>query len=240
MKVSLVMPLFNEEELIKNYIQSIRHEIEKSQLEIIVVNDNSTDNSQTVLTAMESEGLIDLLILNRKNLGHGPSVLRGIQAALSRNADLIVTVDSDGQISAEWLRQFIDFAKASSVSIVEGVRLRENEPLYRRIVSFFTRILVLIKTGRFPRDANTPLRSYRYSIILEMLDQLSQASIVPNLQLSIISRNRNLVLTEFAVVSQERKGQNSIGTTWKSNRRSVPSKKFIKFCVKAFLEILRT
>lgn len=240
MKISLVMPLFNEEELIQGYIQSIRHEIEESQLEIIIVNDNSTDSSQRALRRMESDGLIDLLILNKRNLGHGPSVLRGVKEALSRNPELIVTVDSDGQISGASLSKFIEFARASSASIVEGVRLRENEPCYRRIVSFLTRILVLSKTGRFPRDANTPLRSYRYLTILELLDKLPPNSLVPNLQLSIISRNGNTILGEFPVVSQEREGKSVVGTTWKSTKRSIPSRKFIKFCLKAFLEILRT
>ena len=49
MKISLVMPLFNEAELIEEYIYSIRTEVLKSQLDIIIVNDNSKDDSQKIL-----------------------------------------------------------------------------------------------------------------------------------------------------------------------------------------------
>lgn len=240
MKITLVMPLFNEGELIQDFVEDIRDELETRNLEIIIVNDNSTDNSQLVLSSMLSTGSVDLVINNDSNLGHGPSVLKGVKAASTRESNLVVTVDSDGQISGEAISQFINFSLACSASIVEGVRLREREPFYRRSVSAATRILVFLKTKEFPRDANTPLRCYRDSLGLELVTAIPEMSLVPNLQVSILSRKKGLTLEEFSVISQERRGKSVVGTTWKSNRRNIPSWRFVKFCFRAALEIFQT
>ena len=71
MKLSVVIPAFNEEKTIKAVID-----------EIIVVNDASTDATLKILT-------------NKKNMGHAKSVLRGLKEA---KGDYVLYIDSDNQI----------------------------------------------------------------------------------------------------------------------------------------------
>ena len=90
MKLSIIIPCFNEESTIKEIIEKITslNDIEK---EIIVIDDNSSDNSKSILQN-DLKDKIDQLILNDQNYGKGYSIRQGINKALG---DIILIQDAD-------------------------------------------------------------------------------------------------------------------------------------------------
>ena len=90
MKLSIIIPCFNEERTIKEIIEKITslNDIEK---EIIVIDDNSSDNSKSILQN-DLKDKIDQLILNDQNYGKGYSIRQGINKALG---DIILIQDAD-------------------------------------------------------------------------------------------------------------------------------------------------
>jgi glycosyltransferase involved in cell wall biosynthesis len=239
MTISLVMPVFNEERLIAQYIDDINKECKNFNLRLIVVNDCSKDNSRTILESLKSKNNVGYVLNNSENLGHGPSILKGLNAALAFEDDTIVSIDSDGQISAQELAKFLAFVSNNSDSIVEGSRKRIKSPIYRRIVSFTTRLIVFLKSGELPKDANTPLRAYPREAVVNLISKLSESAKVPNMQISILARRTRMRIQEYSVISEEKKSGNSVGSTWDTNLKKIPSRKFIKFCAFAFFEIVR-
>jgi glycosyltransferase involved in cell wall biosynthesis len=72
------------------------------------------------------------IFCNVRNLGHGPSTIKGMFRAVELNPDLVVTIDGDGQfIENEILEAINDFI-GSECDILEGNRVARQEPVFRR------------------------------------------------------------------------------------------------------------
>lgn len=90
--LSIILPVFNEE----NIIYSVLENLPKNNLiEIIVVDDHSTDNSVEKIEEIRKENNIRL-IKHKKNKGYGGAIVTGIMAA---KGNVLITMDSDGQHS---------------------------------------------------------------------------------------------------------------------------------------------
>ena len=90
MKLSIIIPCFNEEKTIKQILARIKNQNEFKK-EIIVIDDFSTDNTRTILEN-DLKDEIDLLILNSKNYGKGYSIREGIDRS---TGDIILIQDAD-------------------------------------------------------------------------------------------------------------------------------------------------
>ncbi len=88
--LSIILPMFNEEKSIKTVLDNLPS---NNSIEIIVVNDNSTDNSISEVKKVQLYKPIRL-INHSKNRGYGAAILTGIKHA---KGEIIVTMDSDGQ-----------------------------------------------------------------------------------------------------------------------------------------------
>ena len=100
MNLSIVVPLYNEQLIIKNNIEKIYNYFSnKFDFEIIVINDGSTDNSQEIISNINIENLI--VINNPHNLGKGHAIKKGI---LNSKGDIVLITDIDLSASID---QFI-------------------------------------------------------------------------------------------------------------------------------------
>ena len=88
--ISIILPAYNEESTIKQILESLPN---GKSIEIIVIDDNSTDNSVQEIQKVNGNRKITLL-KHKKNKGYGGAVTTGINQA---KGEVIVTMDSDGQ-----------------------------------------------------------------------------------------------------------------------------------------------
>ena len=111
-KICFVLPTYNEEENIENIIQQILKE-EKNQskhtFSILVVDDNSTDETQTIVQRYISTNPNIHLVTGEKK-GLGDAYKRGFKFAINDlDADLIFQMDSDGQHDASLIPDFVSY-----------------------------------------------------------------------------------------------------------------------------------
>ena len=94
-KISVVIPIYNEEGNIINLIDELIPIVHKIGGEIIIVDDNSNDGSRDLILKKKNNVNTEILLLQHaKQYGQSAGLLTGIQAAKN---DLIVTLDGDGQ-----------------------------------------------------------------------------------------------------------------------------------------------
>lgn len=232
--VAVVMPVYNEADGIAEFLTEIDGAL--PGVEVFVVNDCSTDSTLEVLEGLDLRNVRLHVVSNGRNSGHGPSTVRALGLGVSSGAKVVIAVDGDGQLQAEGIRSLVDAVLGSDQPVVEGVRVGRDESLYRRVVSLVTRMITGVRARALVVDANTPFRAYRREALVRLLEVVPRDSMVPNLWMTVVSRRLRLSVTTAQVPTRPRRGATSNGSTWGRSRVSLPSRRFVRFCVLAFGE----
>ena len=238
--LAITMPCFNEEEGIVQFIGELQQSFEGLNTVFVIVDDLSTDNTSEQLQIAKAKYTNVEVLSNPENVGHGPSTLRGLHHALENDAQWILAVDGDGQFVGGDLRKSFDLFSRSQSDVLEGIRIGREDPGFRKIITFSLRLLVFFKTRSLPKDANTPFRIYRKETLEQLLPSVNSKSLVPNIEISILTRKLGLTIFENRILSRNRLGENKTGTTWKSTRDWMPSSRFIRFCLNALRQLVRS
>jgi dolichol-phosphate mannosyltransferase len=241
MSVAIAMPIYNEADGFLEFFLELWNEFTESDIHFVFVNDYSTDNTEEILGEIQTTyGPRIHLVNNAQNLGHGKSTISGMNEALSLGTKVVITVDGDGQFYAHDIRSLYVHFLSKNADILEGVRASREDPIFRKLSTLCTKILVSLKCWKIPRDANTPLRIYKRKILADILIGIPNDSLIPNLHISAISRIKKLSIQEFPIKCINRRGKSKNGTTWNNKTDFLPSKRFIKFCSDAMCEWVST
>ena len=114
--ISIVTTCYNLEDYIEDCLVSLINQSYEN-LEVIVVNDCSTDNSLSIIKKIADKDSRIKIINNDINLGAGKSRKIGIESA---NGDYIMLVDGDDWITTNYLKTLYDSAKNNDADIVTG------------------------------------------------------------------------------------------------------------------------
>ena len=99
----VVMPVYNEKEIIKKVIKDWLKATIKIRSVIIIVDDGSTDETLKIVKSIKSKRLI---ILKQNNAGHGPAILKGYNYSKKLRAKYIFQVDTDNQFFSSDFKNF--------------------------------------------------------------------------------------------------------------------------------------
>jgi glycosyltransferase involved in cell wall biosynthesis len=130
MKVSIIVPCYNELNTIEEIVLRILKYV-KYDKEIIIVDDGSSDGTEDIIRNKLSSQ-VSKLIQNDKNYGKGYSVRKGIQAA---TGDIIVIQDADLEYHPSDLNKLIDPIKNGFADVVYGSRFISTEE--RRVLNYW-------------------------------------------------------------------------------------------------------
>jgi glycosyltransferase involved in cell wall biosynthesis len=161
MKLVILMLAYNEEERIAKTIMRIPRKIPNiDQVEILVVNDGSIDN--TVDMAMNAGA--DKIISHKTNLGVGAGFMTGIRNSISLRADIVVTVDADGEANIDQIPDLINPILNNQFDVVVGTRFWKGNPsTYKKLNYFgnqiFTKLVSFVAGHKFT-DTQTGFRAY--------------------------------------------------------------------------------
>lgn len=152
MKVSLIVPVFNEEQAIGLFYQTVRQEptLKAYQVEIVFINDGSTDRTADLAYAI---ALIDrdvLLINFSRNFGKEPALFAGLEYA---SGDVVIPMDVDLQDPIEVIARLIDEWKKGAEMVLAKRRDRSSDSyLKRHSASLFYRLLNRIAHTRIEEN----------------------------------------------------------------------------------------
>ena len=160
-QVSMVIPVFNEEESIKYLLDEI---ISLSLFEeIIVVNDGSTDSTKEIIGDYPEV----ILINNKVNSGNGTSVKKGI---LRATKEYVVLLDADGQHPPQAIKRVFDHAIENEYDLVVASRKgNKNVSFFRmlgnRVLEAFARYVA----GEKIEDLTSGFRVFRRSSVMKII-----------------------------------------------------------------------
>jgi glycosyltransferase involved in cell wall biosynthesis len=105
MKISLVVPVFNEEETIPIFYQAVRRELTRHEVEIVFINDGSKDGTEGIINALSvSDALVKAISFTR-NFGKEPALFAGLEHA---TGDAVIPIDVDLQDPISVIPQLIE------------------------------------------------------------------------------------------------------------------------------------
>ena len=168
-KLVIIIPALNEAATITDVLGGIPHDVPGViAIEVIVVNDGSTD-----ATASLAEAAGAVVISHAHNLGLGAAFRTGLDAALGRGADIIVNMDSDGQFNPLDIPALIVPIQNGSADFVTATRFAKPEYLpdmpYIKLIGnrWMTRIINFL-TAKNLTDVSCGFRAYSREAALRL------------------------------------------------------------------------
>ncbi len=173
--LTLVVPVYNEIGAIENSINHLT-EIKKSctdfQLEIILVNDGSTDGTEEILKGL-SKNKTFKVIHHAKNTGYGSALKTGVRAAKS---PYIAITDADETYPDELIPEFFRDVVENNHDMLVGARTGETVkiPLIRRPAKWFITRLASYMVGTRIPDLNSGLRIMKKEVVEKYIHLLPE------------------------------------------------------------------
>ena len=157
--VSIVIPCYNEAGGVTDSLNEVCKALSKhDDVEIITVNDGSSDKTPAILDKYASQKPSVRVIHNQLNIGYGASLKRGIREA---EGDLIVITDSDGTYPASSIPELLEELKECDMAV--GARIGPNVqvPLVRRPAKWVLLCYARWMARADIKDLNSGLRAFR-------------------------------------------------------------------------------
>ena len=151
--VAVVIPALNESLRIRGVVEAALRESDH----VIVVDDGSDDGTATCIADLPVT-----VLRHPTRRGKGASLRTGFDEALRRGLRGVVTMDGDGQHSAEDIPRLLDAANRHPGHLVIGARLRKRaqQPLYRKLANHFGDWGIAWGTGYQIADTQSGQRFY--------------------------------------------------------------------------------
>jgi glycosyltransferase involved in cell wall biosynthesis len=187
MKISVVMPVFNEARTIKEIIKRVKDQpVEK---EIIIVDDSSTDGTSEILRSLNDAQI--RVYFHDKNKGKGAALRTGFQHT---KGDIVITQDADLEYDPAEYGALVEPIKNGVADVVYGSRLWGGKP--QRVHMFWhkagNRLITFIANVLFNNtltDIETGYKVFRKGVVESLKLKSKDFSIEPEITAKIFKKN---------------------------------------------------
>ena len=162
-KISVLVPLFNEEESLTKLSNQISDVFDKisPDYEILFIDDGSTDNSLKVIKDLARANNKIRYISFRKNYGKSAALNVGFKNA---SGDVVVTMDADLQDDPSEIPSLLGELQ-KGFDLVSGWKKKRHDPFVKKFSSRFFNYVTRIMSGIKIHDFNCGLKAYRKAVI---------------------------------------------------------------------------
>jgi glycosyltransferase involved in cell wall biosynthesis len=223
MKITIIIPVFNEEKTITEIIKRVKRvKLTAILKEIIVVNDASTDKTARILT-----GIKDITVISHKrNLGKGAAIKTGLKRA---NGEIIVIQDADLEYDPTDYPKLLKPILDKNADVVYGSRLK-NYPLRfvgkskTPLISHYFGNKFLSLTTRFLyrsdlSDMETGYKVFRKAVLKGVKLKAKRFDFEPELTAKILKKG--YIINEVSIKVKPRGYDEGKKITWKDGFTAV-------------------
>jgi len=200
MDISVVIPLYNEEESLPELVTWIDRVMKQKELlyEIILVDDGSVDQSWEIIRQLSAQNTHIRGIRFRRNYGKSAALFCGFRAALG---NVVITMDADLQDSPDEIPELYRMITQDGYDLVSGWKRKRYDPVSKTLPSKLFNATARKATGIRLHDFNCGLKAYRKQVVKSIEVYGEMHRYVPVLAQKAGFRN----IGEKEVLHQERK-----------------------------------
>lgn len=157
MKLIVIVPAYNESKIIYQVLSQLPKKLAKIDIETVVVDDGSQDK-----TSQEAQKANVFVLRHITNRGLGAAIKTGLWWARTKNADIAVTFDADGQHDPHDINKVIQPIISGNADLVVGSRFRQkqNIPFDRLVLNWLANAATLVIFGVFSTDSQSGMRAF--------------------------------------------------------------------------------
>ncbi len=199
--ITIVIPLFNEEESLNQLYNEIVDNLKKyKNWEIIFVDDGSDDNSKNIIENIIKKNNKVKLLCFYKNYGKADALSEGFKQA---QGNIVITMDADLQDDPSEIHRLINKIN-EGWDLVSGWKKNRNDPKSKTVPSKFFNFITRFITGLKIHDFNCGLKAYRNNVVKSIDIYGGLHRYIP-----VIAYQKGFKVTEIEVNHRARKFGNS-------------------------------
>ena len=153
-KYIILIPIFNDWQSVFKLIDNIDLQIHNETVDILIINDASTENldsNEKKFSKINSIKIINLI----KNGGHRRAIATGLKYCQENlEYDYIIPMDGDGEDQPEELKEFFTKVEETQPEVITAIRVKRSEGLLFRFLYFVHKIFTNLITGKLIKFGN--------------------------------------------------------------------------------------
>lgn len=186
MKLSVIIPAYNEE----NTIEAIVDRVKATQIpsEILIVDDGSVDNTRTILNCLSKDSLVRV-ILHQKNQGKGAAVVTGIKNAMG---DILLIQDADLEYDPRDYPGLLQPIEEGLADVVYGSRFlgapRRTAMFWHMVANKMLTLMTNILYDTILTDMETGYKLFRKEVVQDIKIHAKRFDFEPEFTAKILKK----------------------------------------------------
>lgn len=205
-KTLVITPTYNEAENIEKLITAVLSQ--DSNIEMLVVDDNSPDGTADIVEKLQKENPRIHLIKRVSKMGLGTAYITGFQYAIERKFDYIMEMDADFSHNPDEIPNFLRKIKEYDVVLgsryINGVRIL-NWPIRRLILSYSASLYTRIITGMPIKDTTGGFKCFRRKVLEAIdLDKIHSNGYAFQIEMNFKAWKKGFKIIEHPIIFADR------------------------------------
>jgi dolichol-phosphate mannosyltransferase len=206
-KTLVVTPTYNEAENIEAIIQAVL--AQDSNIEILVVDDNSPDGTAKIVERLATGSPRIHLLQRQGKMGLGTAYVAGFKYALERDFDFILEMDADFSHNPEEIPRFV--SRMDECDLVLGSRYSNgvrvvNWPIRRLVLSYSANLYTRVITGMPVKDATSGFKCFRRRVLESInLDAIHSNGYAFQIEMTFLAWKKGFRIGEHPIIFVDRR-----------------------------------
>jgi len=223
MKISIIIPCYNEEHTIKQVIRMVQNVLEKSEYEIILVDDASTDNSKKIINKISQNEDKVRVIRHEVNFGKGAALRTGINVS---TGDVIIIQDADLEYSPSEYGRLLNPIETGKADVVYGSRFRSGEEVrvlyyWHKVGNVFLTWLSNMFSNLNLTDMETCYKVFRKEVLDQITIEENRFGFEPEITAKLAKIRPRIRIYEVGISYYGRTYEEGKKITWKDGFRAI-------------------